>query len=82
MFSSEIEKFIITNKYPTFCPKAVFFDMDGVLFDSMKYHASAWVKAMQQTGLPFTEYEAYMNEGRTGASTIDGVFMKSFLFKN
>jgi len=75
MFSPEIEKFLQENNYPAFCPKAVFFDMDGVLFDSMKYHASAWVKAMQQTGLPFTEYEAYMNEGRTGASTINGVFM-------
>jgi HAD superfamily hydrolase (TIGR01509 family) len=75
MFSPEIEKFLQENNYPAFCPKAIFFDMDGVLFDSMKYHASAWVKAMQQTGLPFTEYEAYMNEGRTGASTIDGVFM-------
>lgn len=75
MFSPEIEKFLQENNYPAFCPKAIFFDMDGVLFDSMKYHASAWVKAMQQTGLPFTEYEAYMNEGRTGASTINGVFM-------
>lgn len=78
MFSPEIEKFLQENNYPAFCPKAIFFDMDGVLFDSMKYHASAWVKAMQQTGLPFTEYEAYMNEGRTGASTIDGVFMNIY----
>lgn len=74
MFSTEIEKFIQTNNYPTLKPKAVFFDMDGVLFDSMKSHATAWVQAMHQTGLPFTEYEAYMNEGRTGSSTIDGVF--------
>lgn len=74
MFSTEIEKFIQTRKYPTFEPKAVFFDMDGVLFDSMKNHAAAWVAALQQFGLPFTEYEAYMNEGRTGSSTIDAVF--------
>jgi HAD superfamily hydrolase (TIGR01509 family) len=50
--------------------------MDGVLFDSMKSHATAWVQAMHQTGLPFTEQEAYMNEGRTGASTIDSVFVQ------
>jgi len=78
MFSLEIEKFLDTNKYPTFNPKAVFFDMDGVLFDSMKYHATAWVQALNKIGLPFTEYEAYMNEGRTGASTIDGVFTKIY----
>jgi len=78
MFSPEIEKFLQENNYPAFCPKAIFFDMDGVLFDSMRYHATAWVQAMQQAGLPFTEYEAYMNEGRTGASTIDGVFMNIY----
>lgn len=76
MFTSEIEKFIQLNKYPAFHPKAIFFDMDGVLFDSMGSHATAWVGALKQMGLPFTEEEAYLNEGRTGASTIDGVFKK------
>jgi len=74
MFSSEIEKFIQNKNYPTLNPKAIFFDMDGVLFDSMKNHAMAWVQAFHKVGLPFTEYEAYMNEGRTGSSTIDGIF--------
>lgn len=74
MISVEIEKFIRTKNYPEFNPKAVFFDMDGVLFDSMKSHASAWVEALGIMDLPFTVNEAYMNEGRTGASTIDGVF--------
>jgi HAD superfamily hydrolase (TIGR01509 family) len=77
MFTSEKEKFIQARNYPAFQPKAIFFDMDGVLFDSMKSHATAWVEALKQTGLPFTEYEAYMNEGRTGASTIDGVFVQA-----
>lgn len=77
MFSIEIEKFIQTKGYPTFIPKAIFFDMDGVLFDSMKKHTTAWLIAMQQAGLPFTEAEAYMNEGRTGSSTIDSVFVKT-----
>ena len=76
MFSENIKDFITAQKYPAFQPKAIFFDMDGVLFDSMKNHASAWVSALTQVGLPFTEHEAYMNEGRTGASTIDGVFVR------
>ncbi len=78
MFTTEIETFIKERNYPTFEPKAIFFDMDGVLFDSMKYHASSWVKAMLKVGLPFTEHEAFMNEGRTGASTIDEVFIKIY----
>ena len=50
--------------------KAVLFDMDGVLFDSMPGHALAWSKAMTQFGLHMEPEEAYMNEGRTGAGTI------------
>lgn len=78
MFSSEIKGYLLRNNFSTFSPKAVFFDMDGVLFDSMKHHAYAWVEALKQVGLPFTEYEAYMNEGRTGSSTINEVFEKQY----
>lgn len=50
--------------------KAVFFDMDGVLYDSMKNHASTWVESFRQAGIDFPAYDAYLNEGRTGPSTI------------
>lgn len=52
-------------------PRAVLFDMDGVLFDSMPNHAYAWSHAMIQFGLDMTAEEAYLNEGRTGGGTID-----------
>lgn len=77
MFSSAIQKFLKEKNYPVFSPKAVFFDMDGVLFDSMPYHAKAWVQALTDVKIPFTHYEAYMNEGRTGHSTIDGAFNRT-----
>ncbi len=51
--------------------KAVLFDMDGVLFDSMPNHAYAWSHAMTEYGLKMTPEEVYMNEGRTGSSTIN-----------
>lgn len=51
-------------------PKAVFFDQDGVLFDSMPVHAQSWELAMNENGLPFTAEQTYRNEGRTGASVI------------
>ncbi len=54
--------------------KAFFFDMDGVLFDSMPYHAKAWVYAFKQMGVDFDEYEAYMREGMTGAGTINEIY--------
>ncbi len=51
--------------------KAVLFDMDGVLFDSMPHHATSWAKVCTEFGLPMDPVEVYMNEGRTGASTIN-----------
>ena len=51
--------------------KAILFDMDGVLYDSMPNHAYAWSHAMTQFGLTMTAHEAYLHEGRTGGGTID-----------
>ncbi len=51
--------------------RAVLFDMDGVLYDSMPMHAEAWVQAMHRHGLSMTDEQVYMNEGRTGEGTID-----------
>ena len=56
---------------PHTLPKAVFFDQDGVLFNSMPYHAKSWEMAMNEHGLPFTAPQAYRNEGRTGAAVIE-----------
>lgn len=52
-------------------PKAFFFDQDGVLFNSMPYHAASWEWSMHKHGLPFTKNQTYRNEGRTGASVIN-----------
>ena len=51
--------------------RAVLFDMDGVLFDSMPNHAASWAKVCTEFGLDMEPEEAYMHEGRTGASTIN-----------
>lgn len=56
--------------------KAVLFDMDGVLFNSMPYHSEAWHQVMKTHGLDLSQEEAYMHEGRTGASTINIVFQR------
>ena len=56
--------------------KAVLFDMDGVLFNSMPYHSEAWHNVMKSHGLTLSREEAYMHEGRTGAATINIVFQR------
>lgn len=56
--------------------RSVMFDMDGVLYDSMRNHASCWHRTMEHFGYTFPEWEAYMHEGRTGAGTINIVSMR------
>lgn len=55
---------------------ALLSDMDGVLYDSMKYHAAAWAATMHGEGIECTPDEFYMHEGRTGKSTINIYFRR------
>lgn len=52
-------------------PKAVLFDMDGVLYDSMPLHARAWKMMCDEAGITCTPDEFFAYEGMTGAATID-----------
>lgn len=58
--------------------KAVFFDQDGVLYNSMPYHAASWAWAMTKHGLPYTEMECYRNEGRTSTGVIQELHQRIF----
>ena len=65
-----IQQYLERNGFRVFCPKAVLFDMDGVLYDSMSNHAYAWHTAMKQCGMQMDESEAYLYEGMRGVETI------------
>ena len=56
--------------FETLCPKAVLFDMDGVLYNSMHNHAIAWQESMAQFGIHMTANDAYATEGARGVDTI------------
>lgn len=71
MFEKEIQQYLHNNGFEALHLKAVLFDMDGVLFDSMPNHAYSWSHSMTQFGLHMNPEEAYMHEGRTGAGTIN-----------
>ena len=71
MYQEAIEKYLKQHGYSSIDLKAVLFDMDGVLFNSMPNHASSWHKVMERMGFGLSEEEAYMHEGRTGADTIN-----------
>ena len=81
MLEKEIDKYLTKYGFGDFNLKAVLFDMDGVLFDSMPYHAKAWAQVCGEYGLPIEPSEPYLHEGRTGASTID-IFANRFWGRN
>ncbi len=52
--------------------------MDGVLYDSMKYHTLAWQRMMSERGVECDRDEFYLYEGMTGAATINLLFRRAF----
>ena len=44
-------------------PKAVIFDMDGVIIDSMRYHCIAWQKTFKTLGVNVSRLDVYKREG-------------------
>jgi HAD superfamily hydrolase (TIGR01509 family) len=57
--------------------KAVIFDMDGVLVDSMPYHADAWVSVFRDVGINIRREDIYDIEGSNHIGIINLVFKKA-----
>lgn len=54
-------------------------DMDGVLYDSMKYHTLAWQRMMlEEEGIECDRDEFYLYEGMTGADTINLIYQRLY----
>jgi beta-phosphoglucomutase-like phosphatase (HAD superfamily) len=60
--------------------KAVIFDLDGVLVNSMPTHFQAWKAAFAKiAGLEIAERDIYLNEGMRGVELVEKIFQqKSF----
>lgn len=71
MYQTAIKSYLKAHNLSSLSLRTILFDMDGVLFDSMPYHAKAWHNTMLELGFHLSEEEAYLHEGRTGAGTID-----------
>lgn len=70
MIKDSINQYLQKYGFEAFCPKAVLFDMDGVLYNSMPNHAIAWQKSMAMFGIKMTAADAYATEGMRGIDTI------------
>lgn len=53
-----------------FTPKAVIFDMDGVIIDSMPYHFLAWYEALRPYGIRVSCFDVYSKEGERWDKTL------------
>ena len=76
MYQEAINNYLQKQGFGDMNLKAVLFDMDGVLFNSMPNHAEAWHRTMAKFGFTLSREEAYMHEGRTGAGTINIVSLR------
>ena len=65
-----IQQYLEKHGFGQFCSKAVLFDMDGVIYDSMKNHSTSWHDSMAAFGLDMPYEGAYEYEGMRGVETI------------
>ena len=65
-----IELYKEKHGFKDFAPKAVLFDMDGVIYDSMSNHSVSWHESMKDFGLDMPYEGAYVYEGMRGVETI------------
>ena len=76
MLKESIDKYLNITGFKEFAPKAVMFDMDGVIYNSMPNHAKSWHKAMKSIGIEMPSDDAYTYEGMRGVETIQLLFKK------
>lgn len=60
-----------------FKPKAIIFDMDGVLIDSMPYHFLAWYESLRPYGVRVSCFDVYSKEGEKWNKTLKDLFLQA-----
>lgn len=69
--TTSFKDYLDKYNYSKFDLKAILFDMDGVLYDSMKWHAKSWKETADFFDIPSTTEEFYLYEGMVGSHTIN-----------
>ena len=76
MYALAIKQYLERHGFEALNPKAVLFDMDGVLYDSMPNHAIAWQQSMAEFGIQMSADDAYATEGARVVDTIRQMVMR------
>ena len=58
-------------------PKAIIFDMDGVIVDSMPYHFLAWYEALRPWGVRVSCFDVYSKEGERWEKTLKDLLTRA-----
>jgi beta-phosphoglucomutase len=56
--------------------KSIIFDMDGVLVDSMRFQADAWITVFKECGITINRRDIYILEGSNNRGIIEEIFKK------
>jgi beta-phosphoglucomutase len=56
--------------------KAIIFDVDGVLIDSMHLHSDSWYTVFEEVGIRIDSKDIYLLEGNTDNGIIKNIFEK------
>ncbi|MBF0384552.1 MAG: HAD family phosphatase [Candidatus Omnitrophica bacterium] len=56
--------------------KAVIFDMDGVITNTMPEHYLAWKKVFYRRGIKISKFDVYCREGQRGITGVREIFSK------
>lgn len=54
--------------------ETVFFDLDGVITNTMPSHLEAWKKILKNENLEISDYDIYAREGQKGADSVQEIF--------
>jgi beta-phosphoglucomutase len=54
--------------------RAVIFDMDGVITNTMPYHFDAWLATFKKAGIAVNCYDVYRREGQDGLTSVKEIF--------
>lgn len=54
--------------------RAVIFDMDGVITNTMPYHFDAWLAVFKSVGISVDCYDIYLREGQDGFTSVKEIY--------
>ena len=72
-----ITNYLQSNKFSNLDLRAVLFDMDGIIYNSMPAHEISWQQTMREWGMKTEPNEFFIQEGRPARFTINLVFQRN-----